>query len=386
MAEYQLPATFANYKKSAALAAVEMESAGDGVEPSFGVLKYPAKNQFSLRVGGKDYAIVRADDGTPQSYIDVCFVRAATTKGKTFYKKYTAGSKDRPICWSNDAIKPDSSVIDKQAISCLLCPKNVPGSAVSDDGKSIKACRDHKRTAVSIDPATVLRAGAGVLEAPVLLRIPAASLVDFGVYGDNLKARSLNLIDVITRIKFHPTSTYQKLLFEPVRPLTDDEGLVAIELRESVIAKQIIGANENQLTEIEAGENERPATVYQIQDEGERMIATPVVRDVIDLKAEPPPAETKPKVDPEEEELAQMEAMMATRRAAMEAKKAAAEATVATAASSGDGVPEALRRTRKPKETKPPQQVALADGDDGAGGVDIPDDLKGEIAALLGAA
>ncbi len=154
-------------------------------------------------------------------------------------------------------------------------------------------------------------------------------------------------------------------MFEPQRPLTDDEGLVAIELRESVTAKQIIGAGENQLTEIEASENERPATVYQIQDEGQRMeTALPAhqhinakgevankttARDVIDLKSEPAPYAVANPLPPHVDLM----------------------------------VP---APPRKPRETKPPQQVALADGDDGAGGVDIPDDLKGEIAALLGAA
>ncbi len=399
MAEYQLPATFANYKKSAALAAVEMESAGDGVEPSFGVLKFPAKNQWALRIGGRDYAIVRPDDGTPQSYIDVCFVRAGTTKAKTFYEGgYKQGSKDRPTCWSNDAVKPDTSVPRKVSDSCLLCPKNKVGSAVTDTGKSAKACPDHKRTAVFVDPPTALRAGAGVLDAPVMLRIPGASLTSFGLYGDNLKARGLNLIDVVTRVSFDTESKFQKLVFTPVRPLTDNEGLVAIELRESVTANQVIGAGENQLSEIEAGENEHPAaTVYQIRGEGEPMTVTHAPRDVIDLKPEPapspvevkPPVEAKPPpIDPEEEEMAKLEAEMAARKAAIAAKKAAAETVVAKAAEIGDGIPETLRRTRttKPKETKPPQQVALADGDDGAGGVDIPDDLKGEIAALLGAA
>lgn len=377
MVDFKLPATMKNYTVPAALAALEMEKAGDGIEPTFGVLKYPAKNQFALRIGGRDFPFLRKDDGTPVGYVDVVFVRSGTTKAKTFYQGgYRAGSKDRPTCWSSDAVKPDMSVVQKVSDSCLTCPKNKVGSAVTDTGKPAKACSDHKRTAVMIDPNTVLQAGAGTLGAPVMLRIPASSLNNYSVYGDNLTAAGLKLICVVTRIKFDPDSKFQKFVFELQRGLTNEEAGVALELRESAVASQIIGAGENQLAEIEAGENERPATVYHIQGEGEPMrVERTAAREVIDLKPEPPkptPEPEKPPVDPEEEELARMETEMALKKAAMAVRKANGAAAVASPAAV------APPRTRKAKEAAPP---SVADDD---GGIEVPDDLKEEISRLLG--
>lgn len=263
MADIQLPAEFkAGGAVSAAVRALQMESAADGIEPSFGVIKIKGK-VWSLQYRGQNYPFMRPDGDGPRGFLDVVFVKLAGTKAKTFYKDgYKDGSKERPTCWSNDAVAPDKAVPPalKQNDTCALCPKNKVGSAVTDNGKPAKACSDHKRTAVFIDPVIVKTVMDEPLNEPVMMRIPAGSLNDFATFGANMEAQGFPLISFVTRIGFDPTVAHQKFTFAPLRRLSDEECGYAIGLRNDNTATMIINAGDHALEGTGGFIEDKPAT------------------------------------------------------------------------------------------------------------------------------
>lgn len=238
--QFNLPAAFKKNEVSAAVKALNMESAGDGIEASFGVVKIAGK-VWSLQYKGQNYPFMRADGDGPKGFIDVVFVKMAKTKSKTYYEGgWKAGSKDRPTCSSNDAVRPDPSIVVPQHSNCALCPKNKVGSATTDTGKPAKACSDHKRTAVFLDPKTVEEAMGDKFLEPVMLRIPAGSLNDFDAFGTNMEGQGFPMISFITRIGFNPSVNYQKLVFTAHRPLNEGEQAFAVELRGNVVTDKIL--------------------------------------------------------------------------------------------------------------------------------------------------
>ena len=242
MSEFQLPAEFGKAPVSAAVQALNMEKASAGIEASFGVIKIKGK-VWSLQYRGQNYQFMSPDVDGPRGFLDVVFLRIAETKAKTYYKKYQEGQKERPVCWSNDAITPDPAVgAGKQHDNCAMCPMNKVGSATSDTGKPMKACRDHKRAAVFIDPDIIKTVMDTQIEDPVMIRIPAASLNDFAAFGDNMAAQGFPAISYVTRIGFDPKVAFQKFTFSPLRRLNDAECLAAIEMRNNPLSERIINA------------------------------------------------------------------------------------------------------------------------------------------------
>jgi hypothetical protein len=162
-------------------------------------------------------------------HLDVIVVKAAPKVSRIFY----AGSYDKdaaaaaPDCTSADGDKPDAGVRNKQASSCAACPQNIAGSG---NGQS-RACRYQQRLAVVL---------ANNPEGDVLqVTLPATSI--FGkeegekrplqAYARYMAAQTppVNLDAIVTRMKFDTKAESPKLIFAPVRWLTDAEYVIAQE-------------------------------------------------------------------------------------------------------------------------------------------------------------
>jgi hypothetical protein len=161
--------------------------------------------------------------------LDVIVVKAAPKVSRIFY----AGSYDKdaaaaaPDCTSADGEKPDAGVKNKQSASCSMCANNIAGSG---NGQS-RACRYQQRLAVVL---------ANNPEGDVLqVTLPATSI--FGkeegekrplqAYARYMAAQTppVNLDAIVTRMKFDTKAESPKLIFAPVRWLTDSEYLIAQE-------------------------------------------------------------------------------------------------------------------------------------------------------------
>jgi hypothetical protein len=215
------PSNVPAFAKNAELSATTLALAG-GVNTSAGMKRVSIKGGvFRLLAGGKEIAAI------DERFLDVIVVKAAPKVSRIFY----AGSYDKdaaaapPDCTSADGDKPDAGVRNKQASSCTACPQNIAGSG---NGQS-RACRYQQRLAVVL---------ANNPEGDVLqVTLPATSI--FGkedgdkrplqAYARYMAAQTppVNLDAIVTRMKFDTKAESPKLIFAPVRWLTDDEYLVA---------------------------------------------------------------------------------------------------------------------------------------------------------------
>ena len=215
------PSNVPAFAKNAELSATTLALAG-GVNTNAGMKRVSIKGGvFRLLAGGKEIAAI------DERFLDVIVVKAAPKVSRIFY----AGSYDKdaaaaaPDCTSADGDKPDAGVRNKQASSCAACPQNIAGSG---NGQS-RACRYQQRLAVVL---------ANNPEGDVLqVTLPATSI--FGkeegdkrplqAYARYMAAQTppVNLDAIVTRMKFDTKAESPKLIFAPVRWLTDDEYLVA---------------------------------------------------------------------------------------------------------------------------------------------------------------
>ena len=211
------PSNVPAFAKNAELSATTLALAG-GVTTAGGMKRVSIKGGvFRLLSGGKEIASIE------DRHLDVIVVKAAPKVSRIFY----AGSYDKdaaaaaPDCTSNDGEKPDANVRNKQSSSCATCPQNIAGSG---NGQS-RACRYQQRLAVVL---------ANNPEGDVLqVTLPATSI--FGkedgdkrplqAYARAMAAQTppVNLDSIVTRMKFDTKAESPKLIFAPVRWLTDEE-------------------------------------------------------------------------------------------------------------------------------------------------------------------
>jgi len=201
-----------------------------GITAGYPILRIKGKVWSITRGGNEPFVLMRPDGDGPRNSIDVVLLSSSKYVSKLWYENgYEEGNTNPPDCFAPNGIVPDASSTKKQHATCAGCPQNTWGSAISASGKKAKACRDSKRVAVS--PLGDIRNEA--FGGPMLLRVPAASLSDVGNYGIAMKARGYDYWTVGTKMSFDSAEAYPKLVLEPIRPLTDDEAVAVLELRES---------------------------------------------------------------------------------------------------------------------------------------------------------
>lgn len=256
------PSNVPAFAKNAALSATTLALAG-GVPTAGGMKRVSIKGGvFRLLSGGKEIASIE------DRHLDVIVVKAAPKVSRIFY----AGSYDKdaaataPDCTSNDGEKPDANVRNKQASSCATCPQNIAGSG---NGNS-RACRYQQRLAVVL---------ANNPEGDVLqLTLPATSI--FGkeegdkrplqAYARAMAAQTppVNLDSIVTRMKFDTKAESPKLIFAPVRWLTDDEFEIVQTQSQSKDAEKAISSTPASVDGV--------ATPAPLAIEGKRPVAKPM--------------------------------------------------------------------------------------------------------------
>jgi hypothetical protein len=189
---------------------------------------------FRLLSNGEQIATIE------DRYLDVVVVAASPNYTRTFYAgKYVEGNTAPPDCWSVDGKKPDASVAEPQSSSCEGCPQNVKGSGEGDS----RACRFSQRLAVKL--ANDIEGGS-IMQ----LSIPATSIfgkadgdkMGLQAYARYLAAQGYEANMFVTRMKFDTLSdaSHPKLLFRPMRWLTEDEYAIVAQDGESPEAKAAI--------------------------------------------------------------------------------------------------------------------------------------------------
>ena len=180
---------------------------------------------FREFIGGKEYRV------SEERSMNVVIIKAAPKVSRIYYAgSYTEGEAVSPTCWSSDSQRPDEKVKDKQSATCLTCPQNIKGSGQGDS----RACRYQQRLAVVVD---------GEVDKGEVyqLVLPPTSVFGDGekgkhplqAYARHLKSHDTPITGVVTEMRFDTASPTPKLVFKPVRPVTEDEFNRIQELKDS---------------------------------------------------------------------------------------------------------------------------------------------------------
>ena len=243
MGELMIPDSFKNAPMADAFAAelnAHDDSLAEGIGQSYGVIGYKGK-VWSLRLHGQRHTIMRPDDGTPSSYLDVIILDQNKHKSKSYYRDFVEGNDGaRPICASLDGVVPDVDVLERQSQTCALCPRNVLKTN-PQTGRKNRECSDYKRLAVLILPTQTKPILGEPLMEPVFLRVPPASLNSLAVMGDTMASQGHHHSSYITRISFDQNKAYPEMVFRPLQKLTNAEAPVILGLRKEPSVARILG-------------------------------------------------------------------------------------------------------------------------------------------------
>jgi hypothetical protein len=153
----------------------------------------PQGKVWTISIDGQKTKLEKRDtDGevVPVTVMKVVILDYAKRRGRTFYEgAYDPDKESAPICWSDDGITPDATVPTSKrprpASSATPARKAAKGSKVTDQGKAIAACSQHRMLAVV--PANKLDF------APLRLKIAITSDWD----KQSLGCRSAGLVRVL---------------------------------------------------------------------------------------------------------------------------------------------------------------------------------------------
>jgi hypothetical protein len=213
------------------LVAAGMDNAlGEGIRSSYAILSIKA-GRWRIKYKGNEIPITRMNAETgqmePVPSLEVVLVKANPFLNKQYYAgKYAEGSNSKPDCYSLDGKVPSASVEKPQFSNCTMCPKNQFGSLIGENGTKQKACRDTKKLAIV--PLQDLRNES--FGGPMLFRVPPSSLKDLSALADAMKARGYPYNSVAVRLGFDMDASHPKPTFKAIRPLSDAEAEVVLEL------------------------------------------------------------------------------------------------------------------------------------------------------------
>lgn len=215
-----------SYKKIMTLLAPETNLGGGDF--AGGVRLSIRGSVFRKVVNGKEIATL--ESRAAQAVI----VKAAPISRMYYSGTYVEGTQNPPTCWSADGRNPSKDVIatDKQASNCNDCPMNIKGSG---QGES-KACRHQQRLVILLADTD----GSVMSKERYQMIIPATSIfgdttkgkMPMQAYARHLQAYNTPAAAIITEMRFDSDSSTPKLTFKPVRPLTQEELELVIEVQQ----------------------------------------------------------------------------------------------------------------------------------------------------------
>lgn len=212
-------------------------------------LSYEGKVWTISKDGEKTKLMKRDADGdeVPMAVMRVAVLDYAKRRGRAYYPgTYDPGKASAPECWSEDGIKPHPSVAEPKCGTCDGCPMAVKGSKVTDSGKAVTACSQHRMVVV---------APIAKLDMPLRMKLAITSDWDknspelekegwfaFNNYTDFLRAKGINhTATVVTKMRFDPNVAYPKVMFSPDRWLNEDEAAVVKPLLKSEEVANLLG-------------------------------------------------------------------------------------------------------------------------------------------------
>lgn len=224
----------------------------------------PQGKQWTIALDGNKTVLQKKNadgDMEPVSILRVVILDYAKRRGRAYYEgAYDPAKESAPICWSDDGVAPDDSLPTlapgveptpgaprKISSRCDSCPMAAKGSKVSEQGKALTACSQHRMLAVV--PANKLDFE------PLRLKIAITSDFDkqspdaeaqgwyaFSNFLDYLKSRGVqHTAALVAKMKFDANAAYPKIFFAADRWLTPEELAVVAPLTKDPKVVQLLG-------------------------------------------------------------------------------------------------------------------------------------------------
>jgi hypothetical protein len=257
---------------------------------------------WTIALNGEKTKLVKKDedgDETPISTMRVVILDYAKRRGRAYYEgSYDPAKPGTPLCWSDDGIAPHANVEAPQSKKCEGCPMSVKGSKVSDNGKAVTACSQHRM--VVVVPANRLDF------TPLRMKIAITSDWDkqnpdqeaqgwfaFQNYTDFLRSKGVtHTAALVTKMKFDTGAAYPKILFSPDRWLEAAEVAKIAPVSKSDEVQGLLGGT---WTPAGADGVKTIAGTASVVDEDEAPAPKPAPKAA--PKAEAPARKAKPKDD-----------------------------------------------------------------------------------------
>lgn len=213
-------------------------------------LSYEGKT-WQVSMGGRKTPITRVNEEGEeelQQVMKVVILDYAKSRGRAYYSgAYDPSRPGGPLCWSEDGVRPHSSVATPQCEFCKQCPRSVRGSRTTESGRKTTECSEYRMLAI---------VPAGKVDSqPLRMKIAVTSDWDveseehqkngwfaFTQYRKYLAARNVgHTARVVTKMKFDPKVPHPKILFSPDRWINDVELEHVSKAVKSENVKSIVG-------------------------------------------------------------------------------------------------------------------------------------------------
>lgn len=295
---------------------------------------------WSVSVDGDKKKLMKKDadgDEVPASVVQVVVLSFNPRRGRAYYEgAYDPDNVSQPKCWSEDGFKPHESVTEPQSKKCETCPMSAKGSKVTDSGKTVSACSQHRMLAV-VPAYNIMNPDLKALRLKIAITSDwdkqgkeqqAKGWFGFQQLVDYLKANGCtNTLSVVLKIKFDPNTDYPKLLFSPSRYTTDEEVQVLRKLAKTEEVTHLLkgwtpnGADGTPLGDDETSDQPEPKAAKTAKPAPEKAAppkAKPALEDDDDEDFTPPPkaAKAKPKAieDDDDEDMPDLPAALDRRK------------------------------------------------------------------------
>lgn len=188
---------------------------------------------ISLPDGSRTNLTRRNEDGDsePVQTLRVVVMDYAKHRGRAYYEgAYDPEKVSVPTCWSDDGDTPSAQVAEPRSASCRTCPLSAKGSKITEAGKPVTACSQHRHV-------VVLPLVGNMTLPPLRLKLAITSLFDkqspdlekegwraFENYVDFLRGNGAkHTATIVTKMKFDPSANYPKVIFSAERWLEPHE-------------------------------------------------------------------------------------------------------------------------------------------------------------------
>lgn len=195
-------------------------------------LSYEGKT-WTISLNGEKTKLMRKNaDGDEEALpiMRVIVLDYNQRRGRALYEgAYDPAKPQMPVCWSDDGVAPSQHCKNKKSATCSTCPLSVKGSKVTEQGKSVTACSEHRM--IVVIPANRLDFE------PLRLKLAITSDYDgqspdkeaqgwfaFKNYTDMLRKKQVkHTAMLVTKMKMDPDAQYPKVLFSADKWLEPDQ-------------------------------------------------------------------------------------------------------------------------------------------------------------------